>query len=116
MKNILVVEDDYILALAQVRSLQKKGYNIVASVPNGIAAIEAVKNHNPDLIVMDIRIDGDMDGIDTMLEIQKFSDVPVIYSTGNSEAAIMERAKLTNMKGFLIKPIDYNQLHKMIES
>jgi two-component system, response regulator PdtaR len=116
MKKILVVEDDYILALAQVRSLQKKGYNVVASVPSGVAAINAVKTLCPDLVIMDIRIEGEMDGIETMLEIQKFSSVPVIYSTGNSEAAILERAKQTNMKGFLVKPIDYNQLIKMIET
>lgn len=114
MKKILVVEDDYILALAQVRSLQKKGYDVVASVPSGIAAIEAVKNLSPDLIIMDIRIEGEMDGIETMMEIQKFSDIPVIYSTGNSEAAIMERAKMTNLIGFLVKPIDYNELEKLI--
>jgi CheY-like chemotaxis protein len=116
MRKVLIVEDDYILALAQKRSLQRKGYEVVASVPSGTAAINATKTFLPDIIIMDIRIEGDMDGIETMMEIQKFSNVPVIYSTGNSESAILDRAKATNMKGFLVKPIDYNEMIKLIDS
>jgi len=116
MKKILIVEDDYILALVQVKFLQKRGFEIVASVPGGVAAIEAVKAFSPDVIIMDVRIKGDKDGIETMLEIQKFSDVPVIYSTGNSEKDILERAKATNMLGFFAKPVNYEELEKLIKS
>jgi CheY-like chemotaxis protein len=114
MKRILIVEDDQILAIVQTKYLQKMGFEVVSAVINGIDAINAVKEHSPDVIIMDIRIEGDLDGIDTMKEIQKFSNVPVIYSTGNSEAAILERAKDTNMKGFLIKPINYTELEELI--
>src|SRR4051812_31263330 len=110
MKKIVVVEDENILALAQIRALQKRGYNVIASVTNGIAAINAVKDFSPELIIMDVRIEGIMDGIETMMEIQKFSGIPVIYATGNSEASILERAKLPNMIGFLVKPVDYNEM------
>lgn len=116
MKKILVVEDDHILALVQVKFLQKMGFNVVASVTNGLDAIESVKKYSPDIIIMDIRIKGDLDGIETMYEIQKFSNVPVIYSTGNSEAAMIEKAKGTNMKAFLSKPIDYKDIQVIIES
>jgi CheY-like chemotaxis protein len=116
MKKILVVEDDHILSLVQVKFIQKMGFEVVGSVTNGPDAVEAVRTLLPDLVIMDVRIDGEMDGVQAMLEIQKFSDVPVIYSTGNSESAIMERAKETNIKGFFVKPINYNELETMIRS
>lgn len=114
MKKVLIVEDDQILAIVQTKYLQKMGFDVVKSVINGLDAIEAVKKYSPDVIIMDVRIEGDLDGIETMKEIQKFSRVPVIYSTGNSESVIMERAKETNIKGFLIKPINYNELEELI--
>jgi two-component system, response regulator PdtaR len=114
MKKVLVVEDDQILAIVQTRYLQKMGFMVVASVSNGLAAINAVKELSPDIIIMDVRIEGEMDGVDTMKEIQKFSSVPVIYSTGNSEPSILNKATETNMKGFLVKPINYNELEELI--
>lgn len=116
MKRIIVVEDDHILALVQTKFIERMGFEVIASVTNGRDAIEAVKELKPDIVVMDVRIDGDMDGVETMQEIQKFSDVPVIYSTGNSESAILERAKSTNMKGFFVKPVNYNELEQLIKS
>ena len=116
MKKVLVVEDDQILALVQVKFIQKMGFTVVASVTSGDDAIKAVKEFSPDVIIMDVRIEGDMDGVETMLEIQKFSSVPVIYSTGNSESTILERARETNMKGFFVKPVNYDDLHKLINS
>lgn len=116
MKKVLVVEDDYILALVQQKFLEKMGFEVAASVTNGLDAIEAVKKHSPDVIIMDIRINGDLDGIQTMYEIQKFSNVPVIYSSGNSESSIIEKAKGTNMKAFFVKPINYEDLEGVINS
>jgi len=116
MKKILVVEDDHILALVETKFIQKMGFTVVACVTNGPDAIEAAKEHNPDVIVMDVRIDGEMDGVQTMMEIQKFSDAPVIYSTGNSESAIHQRARDTNMKGFFVKPVNYNDLETLIKA
>lgn len=115
-KNVLVVEDDHILALVQTKFIQKMGFNVVASVTSGLQAIEAVRKYAPDVVIMDIRIDGDMDGVATMQEIQKFSNVPVIYSTGNSESGIFERAQTTNMKGFFVKPVNYDELEALLKS
>jgi len=63
-----------------------------------------------------MRIEGELDGIQTMQEIQKFSQVPVIYLTGNSEMTMLERSKETNMKGFLVKPVNYAELETLIRS
>jgi two-component system, response regulator PdtaR len=115
MKKIIVVEDDYILALVEVKFIERMGFEIVACVTNGPDAIDAVKEHSPDIIVMDVKIEGAMDGVETMLEIQKFSDIPVVYLTGNSESSVMERAKSTNVKGFFVKPVNYPELEMVLK-
>lgn len=114
MKKILIVEDDLILAMINKRYMEQLGLNVVASARNGLDAIEAAKKHNPDVILMDIRIDGDLDGIDAMEEIRKFSDAAVIYVTGNSDPATKARAEKTNMLGFCIKPIFLEDLKELI--
>ncbi|MCW3084656.1 MAG: domain S-box [Bacteroidetes bacterium] len=116
MKKILVVEDDYILALVQTKFLQKMGFDVVAAVTTGEGAIAAVKEFSPDIIVMDVRIDGPLDGVQTMLLIKEFSGVPVIYLSGNSEMAMLERSKETNTKGFLVKPVNYKELEAILRS
>ena len=62
MSKIVLVEDEFIIAMVLEKQLQKFGYDLAAKVTNGKDAIEAVKTHQPDLIIMDIKIDGDMDG------------------------------------------------------
>lgn len=114
MKKILIVEDDLILAMINKRYMEQLGLTVVASARNGLDAIEAAKKHNPDFILMDIRIDGDLDGIDAMEEIRKFSDAAVIYVTGNSDPATKARAAKTNMLGFCIKPIFLEDLKELI--
>jgi CheY-like chemotaxis protein len=63
---------------------------------------------------MDISLEGEIDGIEAMLEIRKFSDVPVIYITGNSDPYHVERAEKTNYLDYLTKPIEYDDLKKSI--
>ncbi|MES2733537.1 MAG: response regulator [Bacteroidota bacterium] len=106
MKNILIVEDDTILAFVHQKCMEQIGYNVVGCVESGVDAIEAVKTLEPDMILMDILLLGDLDGVQTMDEIRKFSDVPVIYVTGNSNPFIKERALATTGRvAFLTKPV-----------
>ena len=72
-KKVLIVEDDMIISMVNKRYIESLGCKVVQSVRNGPDAIEAAKNHSPDVILMDIRIDGEMDGITAMEEIRKFS-------------------------------------------
>jgi CheY-like chemotaxis protein len=115
MKKVLIVEDDMILAMINRKYLERIGCSVVASVVTGPAALIAVKEFAPDVILMDIRLDGEMDGVDAMRAIRQFSEVPVIYVSGNSEPAIRERAEKTNMFGFLIKPLDFGALKLLME-
>jgi two-component system, response regulator PdtaR len=115
MSKIVLVEDEFIIAMVLEKQLQKFGYDLAAKVTNGQDAIEAVKKHQPDLIIMDIKIDGGMDGIDAMNEIRKFSDVPVIYMSGNSDSGTRERASRTGPVDYMVKPIPIQELNNSIK-
>lgn len=115
IKKVLIVEDDLILNLLFESYMEKLGFETEGELVYGKTAIETAKSINPDLILMDISLEGDMDGIEAMLEIRKFSSVPVIYITGNSDRAHQERAKETNYTDYLIKPIEFNELKTSLE-
>jgi CheY-like chemotaxis protein len=114
-KKILIVEDEIILAFAIKNYLKTKDYQIIDTVNTGYKAIDAARRENPDLILMDITIHGEMDGIEAMEEIRKFSDVPVIYMSGSSEPSTRRRAAKTSMTAFLIKPVEDYDLEHMLE-
>lgn len=116
MKKILVVEDDLLLSMLNKKHLQQMGHTVVNAVTNGKDAIESVIRDKPDIILMDIRIKGDMDGIETMMEISKFSNVPVIYLTGNSNEDSKARAVKTNMLAFCLKPVHFEELQHIISN
>jgi two-component system, response regulator PdtaR len=109
-KKVLIVEDDLILNLLYESYMEKLGFETEGELVYGKTAIEMARKVGPDLILMDISLEGDMDGIEAMLEIRKFSSVPVVYITGNSDKAHQERAKATNYTDYLIKPIEFNEL------
>lgn len=115
IKKILVVEDDLILNLLYESYMEKLGFETTGELVYGKTAVEFAKKINPDLILMDIALEGEMDGIQAMHEIRKFSDVPVIYITGNSDPHHKERAKKTGYLDYLIKPIEFEDLKTSIE-
>ncbi|MGD8428692.1 MAG: response regulator [Balneolaceae bacterium] len=113
-KTVIIVEDDLILNLLYESYLERLGFETEGELVYGKTAIETTQKIDPDLIVMDISLEGEIDGIDAMLEIRKFSDVPVIYITGNSDPFHVERAKETNYLDYLTKPIEFDDLKKSI--
>lgn len=114
--KILVVEDEVIMALALENALQSMGYVTMGNVPTGVQAIESVRKNPPDLILMDIKLEGDIDGIETVREIHKFNEIPVIYLTAYSDSDILSRAISTNPYGYLIKPYKIRELQTTIET
>lgn len=114
-KKVLIVEDDLILNLLYESYLERLGFETEGELVYGKTAIEAVKNLDPDLIIMDITLEGEIDGIDAMLEIRKFSDIPVIYITGNSDPMHVRRAEETDYLDYLTKPIEFDDLKQSIE-
>lgn len=114
-KKVIIVEDDLILNLLYESYLERLGFQTEGELVYGKTAIETAKNIDPDLIIMDISLEGDIDGIDAMQEIRTFSEVPVIYITGNSDPYHVERAKETGYLDYLTKPIEFDDLKKSIE-
>ena len=113
--NILVVEDESIVALDLKHRLRNLGYAVVAIVASGSKAIEKAGETQPDLVLMDIRLKGDMDGIEAAREIQIRFETPVIYLTALADKDTLERAEATRPYGYVIKPFDEAELHNTIE-
>lgn len=110
MKKVLIVEDDMLLSLVEERLIKKMGHEVVAKVVTGKDAIEKTRELKPDIILMDIILKGEMDGIEAMEEIRKESNVPVVYLSGNSDRFNYERAKKTGFTDYLVKPITNSDL------
>jgi CheY-like chemotaxis protein len=113
-KRILIVEDEFIIAMLIERQVMRLGFDVIEKVTTGQRAIDVVKEQPCDLVLMDIKIIGDMDGIETMQIIREFSDVPVIYITGNSDPLTRQKAFETNPSGYIIKPIEMDTLRNSI--
>lgn len=113
--KILVVEDSSIVALDIQHSLQNLGYEVIGIASSGEEALKKVRKTLPDLILMDIKIDGKYDGIETAARIKENHDIPIIYLTAYSDQDTLTRAKITEPLGYIIKPFEEQELHTVIE-
>ncbi len=113
--RILIVEDESIEAMDFKHYLESFGYDVVGISSAGKDAIEKVAVLRPDLVLMDVVLNGEMDGIEAAAIIKDDFDIPVIYLTAHSEESTVERAKLTIPYGYLIKPVDKTDLNNFIE-
>ena len=113
--QILVVEDESIVAKDIQKSLQILDYDVCAVVSSGEEAIEKVKENYPDLVLMDIVLKGKMDGIEAAKEIRHNFNVPVVYLTGHADEKTLQRAKITEPFGYIIKPFEDRDLRPAIE-
>jgi len=112
--NVLIVEDDRVLSLMLQKMVIQMGYKVVDCVTTGEEAVEITFNDSVDLILMDIMLEGEIDGIEAMHQIREKSDVSVIYVTGNSDPLTIKRARETDFKDFLIKPVNFESLEHSI--
>lgn len=114
-KDVLIVEDDMIISMVLERMVTKLGYNVLDKLITGRQAIDCTFELEPDLILMDIQLKDDIDGITAMEQIREKSDVHVIYITGNSDQYNMSRARETNFVDYLVKPIQMSDLKKSMD-
>lgn len=114
-RRILIVEDEQIVAMEMTVTLKKLGYTVVGTANTGEAAIERAGILHPDLVLMDIHLKGEMDGIEAAGEISSQYDIPVIYLTAHSDFDTMGRALETQPYGYLIKPFNDRALYSNIE-
>jgi len=113
--RILVTEDEGIVAADIEDRLTTLGYTVTAVCSNGKDAIAKVDETMPDLVMMDIMIKGDMDGIQTATEIRSRHDIPVIFLTAYSDDSTFNRAKITEPFGYILKPFEERELKTNIE-
>jgi len=113
--RILVVEDEGIIGMDLRTRLATLGYAVVAVVPSGEEALQQAAEFHPDLVLMDIVLRGGMDGVQTAEQIQGRFDLPVIYLTAHSDEKTLQRARITEPYGFILKPFDDRELHSVIE-
>ncbi len=114
-KQILVVEDEIIIGMDIQKRLKNLGCSVPFVVSSGEEAIKKVKENNPDMVLMDIDLKGEMDGIEAASIIHSFSDIPVIYLTAFSDDRTLERAKITEPYGYMIKPLKDRELQINLE-
>ena len=110
MKNILIVEDESIVALEIQQYVQSLGYTVVSTVSNAVECLHYINSEKIDLILMDVYIKGDVDGIECASEIKSLHDIPLIYITAFSDEETLERAVATNPSAYLVKPFNRNEL------
>jgi len=113
--NILVVEDEFVVARNLEKKLQAMSYDVCGVISSGEKAVRVAEEKRPDLVLMDIMLQGSVDGIEAAQVIHDRLDIPVVYLTAYSGDEILERAKITEPFGYLIKPFEDRELHAVIE-
>lgn len=114
-RKIMIVEDEAIVAMQLEESLKQLGYEVVGVASRGNDAIRIAKDTWPDLILMDIRLEGSMDGIETAENINMFYNIPVIFLTAYSDDTTISRVVRTSSYGFMTKPFNERTLYSNIE-
>lgn len=113
--TILIVEDELLIAKNLSHKLEKLGYEVAGIVSSGRDAIERAGELKPDVILMDIVIKGEIDGIETAAKIHQKLDIPVIYTTAYADDETLQRAEETGSYGYVLKPFKERELHASIK-
>ncbi len=113
--NILVVEDENLVAMDLRSRLEELGFQVSAVVPSGEEAVLTAQKSLPDAILMDIKLRGRLDGIEAARQIRNIADIPIIYLTAYSEERLLQRAKLTEPYAYLIKPFVTRELKMALD-
>ncbi|SMG52468.1 two component transcriptional regulator, LytTR family [Marivirga sericea] len=113
--KIVIVEDEMLIGANISLQLNELGYQVTGIIPRGEEALKHIEDHLPDIMLLDINLKGDLDGIETAIEMQKTHNIPIIYLTANTDDAHFNRAKETKPFGFISKPFKKLDLQRTIE-
>ncbi len=113
--KVLIAEDEGIVALDLKFSLESMGIQVVGVASTAQDAIQQAEQFEPDLVLMDIRLQGEMDGVQAANEIQEELKIPVIYLTAMADKSTIQRAMETKPHGFITKPFSESELRTVIE-
>ena len=113
--NIMVVEDEGVVSIDIRNMLKKAGYNIAAVAFQGEEAVTKAEQSSPDLVLMDIGLKGEIDGIEAAKRIRGRLHIPVVFLTGFADEVTKAKAQEVNPAGFIIKPINEEELNQTLE-
>ncbi len=113
-KKIMVVEDEMLVSESIQLSLHKLGYDVAGHASTGEQAVELARRANPDLVLMDINLPGNLEGIEAAREIRGELSIPVVYLTGYSDPATVQRAQISAPYGYIVKPFTERELEVTI--
>jgi len=113
--QVLIVEDEAIVSMDLRYKLESLGYSVSAEIGSGEEAVGAASRLRPDVVLMDIKLSGEMDGIDAAGEIQRRFNIPVIYLTSHADEHTLGRAKTTGPSGYIVKPFFDAELRAVVE-
>jgi diguanylate cyclase (GGDEF)-like protein len=113
--KILIVEDEGLTGAYIKKTLKDLNYEVTSVEFTGEEAIKKASQDKPNLVLMDIKLQGEMDGIQAAEEIRTYLDIPIVYLTAHSDEAMLERAKVTEPFGYVIKPFESRELHSVVE-
>lgn len=114
-KKAIIVEDNLVLSILYENYLEEMVFKTVGKIKSGEAAVKLVEKYKPDVVIMDIKLEGEMDGIEAAIKIRSFSTVPIIFITGNSDPMHVERASLVSNSDFLQKPVTQELLSETVK-
>ena len=115
-RKILIVEDEVISAMSLTELLQLWGHEVCDSVSSGEEAIQRAQDERPDMVLIDINIRGGMDGLQAAREIRRRLGIPIVIMTGYQDRDMRERARELEPAGYLVKPLDLDELKSIIDS
>ncbi len=115
-KRVLIVEDDTITAMMLQRSLNVMGYHVCDPVSTGLEAIRAAQEEKPDIIFMDVRIAGDINGVQAAEKIRETQDIPIAFMTGCFSDETEDLTRNIRPVGVITKPLEIGELRRLIDS
>jgi two-component system cell cycle sensor histidine kinase/response regulator CckA len=115
MNAVMVVEDEQLIAMDIAETLRRMGYDVTGTVSSSVECVASAEQRRPDLVLMDIHLEGDLDGIDTARVLRERFDIPVVFLSAYADDRTMSRAKLTEPLGYLLKPFRKSELKSAVE-
>lgn len=115
MARVLIVEDEHIVAMDMQSTIAGMGHEVVGHASTGEEALELAESVSPDLLLMDVRLNGNIDGIEVARRLNSTLGVPVVYVTAHAEEGVVDRAIQTNIQAYLVKPFDDSELSAAVQ-
>lgn len=114
-KKAIIVEDNLILSILYENTMKEMVFKTVGEIRDGESAVKLVRKYDPDVVIMDIMLEGNINGIEAARQIRDFSEVPILFISGNSDKVHIDAARLISNSDFLSKPINEDILTRSVK-